>query len=93
MGDDVKALEAQVQQLRLVIAQEDERYEAAQAAAESAQAAAESAQAAAESAQAALERERALRRAAEERAALAVPAGAAPRSASGTPVIGLGFRV
>ena len=32
-----------------------------------------------------LESERALRRAAEERAALAVPAGAAPRSASGTP--------
>ena len=69
MGDDVEALKAQLLQLRLLIAQNDERYEAAEA-----------------RERAALESERALRRAAEERAALAVPAGAAP--SSGTPAGG-----
>lgn len=72
MGDDVEALKAKVLQLQLVIAQKNERYEAVEAQAGQARAA--------------LESERALRRAAEERAALlAVPAGAAPRSASGMP--------
>jgi len=74
MGDDVAALKAELLQLRLIIAQKDERYEAVEAQAGQARAA--------------LESERALRRAAEERAALAVLAGAAPRSARGTPAGG-----
>ena len=79
MGDDVEALKTQLQQLQLLVAQKDE----------AAQEAAASARAALENALAALESERALRLSLEERAALAVPAGAAPRSASGMPA---GFR-
>jgi len=90
MDNGVEALKAQLQQLQLRLAQKDEAAEAqvaasAQAAA-SARAAMEAVEAQAASARAELERERALRQAAEERAA--VPAGAASRSASGTPAGG-----